>query len=67
MEEIGQIGWYLGEVILHEHVMPEGAVPRDAKPADLLSRPLLLVVVVFKLRRGNHQHQLLIIVDEHVL
>jgi hypothetical protein len=44
-KEIGRIGWYLGEVVLHEHAMPERAILMDAKSADLrpLSFGLLLV------------------------
>jgi hypothetical protein len=29
-KEVGRIGWYLREVVLHEYSMPEHAIPRDA-------------------------------------
>jgi hypothetical protein len=46
--------------------MTEHAILRDAKMADLLSRPFG-PLLISQLLRGNHKHHLLIIVEEDVL
>jgi hypothetical protein len=46
--------------------MPERVILRDAKSADLRSRPSGPLLVL-QLHRGKHKHQLLVVVEEDVL
>jgi hypothetical protein len=64
-KNICAIGGYLGEVILHEHIVFEGVVPRTAMTVDGGAETLLLVSIL-ELLDGEEDDKLLDVIVEHL-
>jgi hypothetical protein len=66
-EEVWRIYWIVHEVVLHQHLIPEMAIARNAKTADSRSSPPLSVLIFVLLHgEGHHQHLLPMVLKQRL-